>query len=99
MDGRFGVSNNSRIKAGMLEDWIIIDCATSRPATRHSDPKLWHAHFEHDYSHGNQYLVVLGLPNNTLNRLKHHHPLLGHVFRHEFEENTAIIKVLPDHRH
>ncbi|ODM16145.1 hypothetical protein SI65_08579 [Aspergillus cristatus] len=50
----------SRFKAGgkyhpwleekMIEDWIIIDCATSLPTKEFSEPKLWHAVFINDYS-------------------------------------------------
>ncbi|ODM21276.1 hypothetical protein SI65_04329 [Aspergillus cristatus] len=50
----------SRFKAGgkyhpwleekMIEDWIIIDCATSLPTKEFSEPKLWHAVFINGYS-------------------------------------------------
>lgn len=72
----------SWVKSGMLEDWIIIDCATSLPASgmksgstllyilasrnvTHiiiglSEPKLWRAVFENDYSQ----LLVLDHENN-----------------------------------
>ncbi|ODM16963.1 hypothetical protein SI65_07361 [Aspergillus cristatus] len=50
----------SRFKAGgkyhpwleekMIEDWIIINCATSLPTKEFSESKLWHAVFINDYS-------------------------------------------------
>lgn len=50
------------IEAGMLEDWIIIDCATSLPANEHLEPKLWRAVFENNYSQ----LLLLDHENNHL---------------------------------
>ncbi|BCR87943.1 ATP-binding protein [Aspergillus chevalieri] len=38
------------LKENMVEDWIIIDCATSLPTKGFSEPRLWHAVFINDYS-------------------------------------------------
>ncbi|EED23457.1 conserved hypothetical protein [Talaromyces stipitatus ATCC 10500] len=50
------------IEAGMLKDWILIDCATSLPSSEHTEPKLWRAVFENDYSQ----LMMLDYRNNCL---------------------------------
>ncbi|KAE8352425.1 hypothetical protein BDV28DRAFT_135151 [Aspergillus coremiiformis] len=38
------------LKENMVEDWIIIDCASSPPTSGYSEPRLWTAVFANDYS-------------------------------------------------
>ncbi|KAL4937462.1 hypothetical protein BDV06DRAFT_215887 [Aspergillus oleicola] len=45
-----GGSYHSWIEDGMIDDWIIIDCATSPPASEYSEPRLWTAVFTDDYT-------------------------------------------------
>ncbi|KKK25072.1 hypothetical protein ARAM_003132 [Aspergillus rambellii] len=45
-----GGSYYSWIEEGMIDDWIIIDCATSPPASGYSEPRLWNAVFTDDYT-------------------------------------------------
>ncbi|KAL4870437.1 hypothetical protein BDV12DRAFT_195379 [Aspergillus spectabilis] len=59
-----GVRYYPWIKEGIIEDWIIIDRASSPPTGRYSDPRLWHAVFTNIYNnlkiydHQNQLLSV-----------------------------------------
>ncbi|KAL4788399.1 hypothetical protein BJX76DRAFT_353418 [Aspergillus varians] len=45
-----GGSYYSWIEEGMFDDWIIIDCATSPPASEYSEPRLRNAVFADDYT-------------------------------------------------
>ncbi|KAL4788605.1 hypothetical protein BJX76DRAFT_1427 [Aspergillus varians] len=38
------------LKENMVEDWIIIDCASSPPLNEYSEPRIWTAVFANDYS-------------------------------------------------
>jgi len=51
---------HSWVKAGKLKDWIIIDCATSFPASEHPEPRLWRAVFDDNFSK----LLLLDHKNN-----------------------------------
>ncbi|KAL3481661.1 hypothetical protein BJX99DRAFT_243644 [Aspergillus californicus] len=45
-----GGEERSWLKEAMIEDWIIIDCATSLATTVSSGPRLWQAVFANDYT-------------------------------------------------
>ncbi|KAL4916695.1 hypothetical protein BDW62DRAFT_211811 [Aspergillus aurantiobrunneus] len=45
-----GGSYYSWIEEGLIDDWIIINCATSPPASGYSEPRLWNAVFTDDYT-------------------------------------------------
>ncbi|KAL4970219.1 uncharacterized protein BDV14DRAFT_186686 [Aspergillus stella-maris] len=47
---KVGGSYYSWVEEGLIDDWIIIDCATSLPASGYSEPRLWNAVFDDDYT-------------------------------------------------